>query len=229
MEEFWNSAWRGLRTLEERDPPPPLEERRRQPEGRSLILLPLNLGSSVGESESVKERVNEPIFESWWPEFLSVSFSTLTTAEEPKSLKCIWNKTCIYFPLNISGCKTQTIQRPCELSLLYIFLVVRLPGKLASWPIKCLSSAQVPTPVQSIKDSYLLYLPYTEWIMNTQTDKVEGRHKHIKEMKHNNRKKNRTHRSFDIMRLLFDLWGLDKKISPGTHLNSTLSLFYKEP
>ena len=65
--------------------------------------------------------------------------------------------------------------------------------------------------------------------MNTQTDKVEGRHKHIKEMKHNNRKKNRTHRSFDVMRLLFDLWGLDKKISPGTHLNSTLSLFYKEP
>ena len=48
-------------------------------------------------------------------------------------------------------------------------------------------------------------------------------------MKHNNRKKNRTHRSFDVMRLLFDLWGLDKKISPGTHLNSTLSLFYKEP
>ena len=49
-------------------PPPPLEERRRQPEGRNLIFLPLNLGSSVGESESVKERVNEPIFESWWPE-----------------------------------------------------------------------------------------------------------------------------------------------------------------
>ena len=44
-------------------PSPPLEERRRQPEGRSLILLPLHLGSSVGESESVKERVNEPIFE----------------------------------------------------------------------------------------------------------------------------------------------------------------------
>ena len=48
----------------------------------------------------------------WWPEFLSVSFSTLTTAEEPKSLKCIWNKTCIYFHLNISGCKTQIIPRP---------------------------------------------------------------------------------------------------------------------
>ena len=68
----------------------------------------------MGESESVKERVNEAVFKSWWPEFLSVSFSTLTTAEEPKSLKCIWNKTCIYFPLNISGCKTQTIPRPCN-------------------------------------------------------------------------------------------------------------------
>ena len=40
-----------------------------------------------------------------------VSFSTLTTEEEPKSLKCIWNKTCIYFPSNKSGCKTQTIPR----------------------------------------------------------------------------------------------------------------------
>ena len=28
--------------------------------------------------------------------------------------------------------------------------------------------------------------------MNTQTDKVEGTHQHIKEMEHNNRKKNRT-------------------------------------
>ena len=61
--------------------------------------------------------------------------------------------------------------------------------------------------------------------MNTQTDKVVGRHKHIKEMKHNNRKKNRTHRSFDVMR---PYEALIKKIYPGTHLNSTLSLFYKE-
>ena len=53
----------------------PLGERR-PPGGRSLILLPLNLGSSVGESESVKERVNEPVLESWWPEFMLVGFST---------------------------------------------------------------------------------------------------------------------------------------------------------
>ena len=46
----------------------------------------------------------------------NLCFCISTTAEEPKSLKCTWNKTCIYFPLNISGCKTQTIQRPCELS-----------------------------------------------------------------------------------------------------------------
>ena len=57
--------------------------------------------SSVGESESVKERINE-----------AVSFNILTTAEEPYSLKCIWNKTCIYFPSINSGCKTQTIPGP---------------------------------------------------------------------------------------------------------------------
>ena len=39
--------------------------------------------SSVGESESVKERIIEAVFKSWWPEFLSVSFNILTTAEEP--------------------------------------------------------------------------------------------------------------------------------------------------
>ena len=36
----------------------------------------------------------------------------LTTAEEPQSLKCTWNKTCIYFLSYKSGCKTQTIPRP---------------------------------------------------------------------------------------------------------------------
>ena len=41
----------------------------------------------------------------------SVSFSNLTTVGEPNSLKCIWNKTCIYFPSNTSGCKTRTIPR----------------------------------------------------------------------------------------------------------------------
>ena len=30
--------------------------------------------------------------------FQSVSFSILTTAEEPKSLKYNWNKTCIHLP-----------------------------------------------------------------------------------------------------------------------------------
>ena len=82
---------------------------------QSWPCQPGHQGSSGGESKSVKERVNEPIFESWWLGFLSVSFSTLTTAEEPKSLKCIWNKTCICFPLNISGCKTQTIPRPSNI------------------------------------------------------------------------------------------------------------------
>ena len=44
--------------------------------------------------------------------FWSVSFCISTTAEEPKSLKCIWTKTCIYFHSNESGCKTQTTPRP---------------------------------------------------------------------------------------------------------------------
>ena len=61
----------------------PLEERRRPPRGRSPILLLLNKWSSMGESESVKERVDEAVFKSWRPEFLSVGFSILTTAEEP--------------------------------------------------------------------------------------------------------------------------------------------------
>ena len=82
MEEFVNSAWRGQRTSEEREPSP-LGERRTPPRGRSPILLLLNQWSSVGKSESVKGRVDETVFKSWRPEFLSVSFNILTTAEEP--------------------------------------------------------------------------------------------------------------------------------------------------
>ena len=90
--------------------PPVCCDGRRCPQ--SWPCQPGHQGSSGGESKSVKERVNEPIFESWWLGFLSVSFSTLTTAEEPESLKCIWNKTCIYFSSNKYSCKTQTIPRP---------------------------------------------------------------------------------------------------------------------
>ena len=53
-------------------------------------FAPPQLGVLIEESKSMKERVNEPVFESWWPKFLSVSFSILTT--ESMSLKCIWNK-----------------------------------------------------------------------------------------------------------------------------------------
>ena len=38
------------------------------------------------------------------------SFCISTTAEEPKSLKCIWNKLEISFCSNKSGCKTQTFR-----------------------------------------------------------------------------------------------------------------------
>ena len=62
-EEFVNSAWRGQRTSEEREPSP-LGERRTPPRGRSPILLLLNQWSSVGKSESVKGRVNETVFKS---------------------------------------------------------------------------------------------------------------------------------------------------------------------
>ena len=74
MEEFVNSAWRGQRTSEEREPSP-LGERRTPPRGRSPILLLLNKWSSMGESESVKERVDEAVFKSWRPEVFSVGFN----------------------------------------------------------------------------------------------------------------------------------------------------------
>ena len=64
-------------------------------------FAPPQLGEpSTRESESVKERVNGLFFRFGGRSYLSVSFSILTTAEEPKSLKCIWNKTCIYFHSN---------------------------------------------------------------------------------------------------------------------------------
>ena len=57
--------------------------------------------------------------------FQSVSFSILTTAEEPKSLKYNWNNTCVHFPSN-KIC-LQNTNHPETFSISYlVILTVKL-------------------------------------------------------------------------------------------------------
>ena len=86
MEEFMNSAWRGQRTSEEREPSP-LGERRTPPRGRSPILLLLNQWSSVGKSESVKGRVNKKVFKFWRLEYSQSAFVSLPLQKHLQSLR----------------------------------------------------------------------------------------------------------------------------------------------